>query len=172
MAFNQKILFTREECDLIIENHINLPIARKEAHSHMGYTYRNVNYKEYQWIVNRFINWIEEQENCKVNWVNENSSEFYFQSYEVGDKFNKHDDNINDRYYTAGLLLNDTFDGGEFIVDVINNTSIQFKKNIGNCYFFESNMEHELKEIVSGNRNIILIFFHKKNIKFNQHKFI
>jgi hypothetical protein len=74
--------------------------------------------------------------------------------------------------YSVGLLLNDGFSGGDFIVDINKNESVLFDNKIGNCYFFESKYQHELMEITNGTRHIILVFFKKQQVKLNMNKLL
>jgi hypothetical protein len=169
---NQKILFTKEECDSIINTYTNLPINGTGGATFQKYVYRNLNYETHGWIVDRFANWVETEANCKIDWLASPIKEFYLQTYEVGDRFMKHDDSKYDRLYSVGLLLNDGFSGGDFIVDVNKNESVLFDNKIGNCYFFESRYQHELMEITNGTRHIILVFFKKQQVKLNMNKLL
>jgi hypothetical protein len=167
---NQKILFTKEECDSIINTYTNLPISGTGNDTFQKYVYRNVNYETHGWIIDRFAKWIESEANCKIDWLASPMQEFYFQTYVVGDKFMKHDDSKYDRLYSVGLLLNDEFTGGDFILDINKKESVLFDNTIGNCYFFEAMYLHELMEITSGTRHIILVFFNKHQVKSNMNK--
>jgi hypothetical protein len=169
---NQKILFTKEECDSIINTYTNLPITGTGGATFQKYVYRDVNYETHGWIVDRFANWVENEANCKIEWHASPIKEFYLQTYEVGDRFMKHDDSKYDRLYSVGLLLNDGFSGGDFIVDINKNESVLFDNKIGNCYFFESKYQHELMEITNGTRHIILVFFKKQQVKLNMNKLL
>jgi len=171
----QKILFSKEECDLILKKYELKPIDGNQIRkSSISYTYKNMNDVEDKGILDRFILWINEEFNISIDWENTDSKEFYLQTYVKGDKFNRHNDSIHNRLYGLGLLLNDDFEGGEFIIEnITNNTEIfNFQKIIGNCYFFESIFEHELYEIKEGIRNIILVFFRKSQIKNGKLKII
>ena len=78
---NQKILFTKEECDSIINTYTNLPISGTGGATFQKYVYRNVNYKTHGWIVDRFANWVENEANCKIEWHTSPIQEFYLQTY-------------------------------------------------------------------------------------------
>jgi hypothetical protein len=169
---NQKILFTKEECDSIINTYTNLPITGTGGASFQKYVYRDVNYETHGWVVDRFVKWVESETNCKIDWFSSLHREFYFQTYILGDRFLKHNDNNHDRLYSVGLLLNDEFSGGTFIVDINKNESVLFDNKIGNCYFFEAKHEHELMEITNGIRHVILVFFKKQQVKLNMNKLL
>jgi Rps23 Pro-64 3,4-dihydroxylase Tpa1-like proline 4-hydroxylase len=164
----QKVLFTKEECNLILKQYINKPINETENNNNMSYSAKFMTYENNAWILNRIIEWVENELSIKIDWNGGKMKEFYLQSYKKGDKFKKHNDNKHNRVYGAGLLLNDNFLGGEFIVDINKNSSITFNNIAGNCYLFESCLYHEVKEITKGNRNIILIFFGETQLLFKR----
>jgi len=165
--FKEKILFTKDECDSII-NQYSLS-TRDFVNKGCSYTSIPIDKNDNRWILDRFIKWIEDEVNCHIDWDNNpDFDEFYFQSYKVGDKFEKHDDNVYNRVYTAGLLLNDGFDGGEFIVDISSDKGKSFENKIGNCYVIESMLKHEVTEITEGCRSVIIIFFKQSQIQFNE----
>lgn len=170
-APKQEILFSKKECDLILKKYATKPIDGNQVHkSSISYTYKNMDDVEDRWILDKFILWVSKELDVSVDWENADSNEFYLQTYVKGDKFNRHTDSIHNRLYGLGLLLNDDFEGGEFIIN--NTETFNFQKIIGNCYFFESIHEHELYEIKEGIRNVVLIFFKKSQIKHNKLKII
>jgi Rps23 Pro-64 3,4-dihydroxylase Tpa1-like proline 4-hydroxylase len=175
LTLKQEVLFSKKECDLILKKYATKPIDGNQIHeSSVSYTYKNMNDVEDRWILDRFILWISKELDITIDWENTETNEFYLQTYVKGDKFNKHSDSIHNRLYGLGLLLNDDFEGGEFVIEnIFNNTeTFNFQKITGNCYFFESIYEHELHEIKEGIRNIVLVFFKKSQIKYNKLKII
>jgi len=167
-VFKQKILFTAEECNSIINRYNNLPISYQESRDNCSYTSISIDKTENRWILDRVIKWVESELNCSIDWDSStDEDEFYFQFYKKGDRFDKHDDNVYNRVYTAGILLNDEFEGGKFLVDVSVDNPILFENQIGNCYVIESMLKHEVTEIISGYRNVVIIFFKQSQIKFN-----
>ena len=167
--FKQKVLFTEEECRDIINAHSSLPNHGSIKDKNSAYMWRNLHKIEDDWILKRFISWAEDEIGYEIEWNNNiDSDEFYFQTYKKGDRFGKHTDNKHNRAYTLGLLLNNKFEGGDFLVDVTPNNSVLFKNVIGNCYIIESNLKHELKEIIEGERHIVLVFFKNSQIKFTE----
>ena len=168
-VFKQKILFTAEECNSIINRYNNLPISCEVSRDNCSYTSICIDKTENRWILDRVITWIESELNCKIDWDSStDEDEFYFQFYKKGDRFEKHDDNVYNRVYTTGILLNDDFGGGDFIVDTSPDSSELFENKIGNCYIIESMLKHEVTEITEGYRNIVIIFFKSSQIQFNQ----
>lgn len=165
--FKEKVLFTKDECDSII-NQYSLS-TRDFFNKRCSYTSIKIDKNDNRWILDRIIKWIESEVNCNIEWdANTDEDEFYFQSYKVGDKFEKHDDNIYNRVYTAGLLLNDGFVGGDFIVDTSPDNRKLFENKIGNCYIIESMLKHEVTEITEGYRSVVIIFFKSSQIRFNE----
>jgi hypothetical protein len=166
-VFKQKVLFTKKECENIVKTYNCLPITGSMKNQNSAYMWRTLDKKTDDWILNRIINWISDEVEYKIQWDNnKDTDEFYFQSYKKGDKFGKHDDNIHNRVYTIGVLLNNKFKGGNFLVDVTPHNSVLFENIIGNCYLMESNLKHELEEITDGERHIILVFLKNSQIKF------
>ena len=165
--FKQKVLFTEEECENILKTYSSLSPHGSIKNSKSAYMWQNLHKVENWWVLERLINWIESETGHKIEWnSNRSVDEFYFQTYKKGDKFEKHADNKYGRLYTVGLLLNNKFEGGNFLVDVTPNNSVLFKNVIGNCYIIESMLKHELEEITEGERHIILVFFKNSQIKF------
>jgi hypothetical protein len=163
--FKEKVLFTKDECDSIINQH--LPFTRDFTNKGCSYSSIRIDKTDNRWILDRIIKWIEDEVTCNIDWDNNTLlDEVYFQSYKVGDKFGRNDDNVYNRVYTAGLLLNDGFDGGEFIVDVSSDERKVFESKIGNCYVIESMLKHEVTEITEGCRNVVIVFFKHSQVKF------
>jgi hypothetical protein len=172
IIFKQKILFTEEECDLILKKYIDKPINEIQNTDTKKYQSKNIDYDIDKWIMERFINWIENEIDIKIEWSNSTEFEFYLQSYKAGDLFIKHVDNVYNRVYACGLLLNDTFKGGEFITYSPNDEMMVFNNIVGNCYLFEANLFHEVTKITEGNRSVVLIFFRNSQITFKRNKLL
>ena len=172
IVFKQKILFSEAECELILKKYIDKPINKIEDMDTMKYKSKDIDYNVDRWILDRFINWFENELNIKIEINNPKEFEFYLQSYKAGDLFNKHNDNNYNRVYACGLLLNNTFKGGEFIVYKPNDEMMRFNNIMGNCYLFEANLFHEVTEIIEGNRSVVLIFFRNSQIKFKRNKLL
>lgn len=172
ITFKQKVLFTEQECDLILKTYMDKPIDEIENTDTRKYQSKNINYNSDKWILDRFINWVENELNVKIEWSKAEIKEFYLQSYTTGDVFKKHNDNKHNRVYGCGLLLKNDFKGGDFIVYNPKDEIIQFNNIIGNCYLFESNLYHEVTEIIEGNRSVVLIFFRNSQIIFKRNQLI
>jgi predicted 2-oxoglutarate/Fe(II)-dependent dioxygenase YbiX len=170
-TFKQKVLFTKDECDLILQLYKDKKTEYIQSNSDVtSFTYNALNEVTENWVLDRLIKWIESEIDVTINWNTTYKKEFYIHSYNKGDKFAKHMDSgaQYNRVYSMGLLLNDEFEGGDFVVDINTNKSISANKQIGNCYLFDSSLQHEVKEITNGNRNVVLVFFVKEQIVFNK----
>jgi hypothetical protein len=172
VIFKQKILFTEQECDLILKKYIDVPVNKIEDTDTMKYKSKDINYNVDKWILDRFTNWIENELSIKIELNDPKEFEFYLQSYKKGDLFVKHVDNVYNRVYACGLLLNDTFKGGEFIAYTPSDERMVFNNTIGNCYLFEANLFHEVTEIIEGTRSVVLIFFRNSQITFKRSKLV
>ena len=176
ITFKQKVLFTKKECDLILKKYIDKPISEIQNDDTKKYQSKNIEYNVDKWIIERFINWIETEIDIKIEWNDSKNfngiKEFYLQSYMTGDVFKKHHDNVFNRIYTCGLLLNDDFKGGNLNVYTRNDKMMHFNNIKGNCYLFDSNLYHEVNEIIEGNRSVVLIFFRNPQITFKRNKLL
>ncbi len=168
MQLNQKILFSEEECDFLI-NYKSNGIKRP----HGGYlNHSGINYK--QWTINRnedleflftkVISFTEETFNIKVTNFSEPA---WIYQYEINDGYIMHTDDILNRCFTIGIQLNNEYEGGDLIIDY-NGKRIIVNKEIGNCYIFESALLHGVSPITSGNRYNFLTFMHSYNITINK----
>lgn len=87
--------------------------------------------------------------------------------YNKGNYFSPHRDQYelhSERYKTLIIQLNDTYDGGELIVN-----NIAINKTIGNTIMFDSNAIHSVSEIKNGIRYSLVfwleyIHFKNKNV--------
>ena len=167
--FIQKEIFTKSECSKILEIVSTAPksdgftLYNKNGVKASFDEYKVYDTKENSWFLDIIKQFIYECVNLRTNELNLDSN---ILSYTIGDKFSKHVDlspnDTNPRIYTLGVLLNDEFEGGELLVyDNINNQILTLNKIAGNCYIFESTIEHEVKEITNGVRNSLII--HIKN---------
>lgn len=166
MIIKQKILFNIDECNSIIDltksNLKNWELYDRTYHS---LTIKNENNTE--WIFNRLKLFFESEVGLKINKL---KKEIHFHKFVKGDWFGKHSDNVNDRVYAVGVLLNNNFSGGDFKLYDINNTTLD--KEIGNTYIFDVNIEHEITEIIQGERYSLLWFLQKEHLKFQTNKLL
>ena len=66
-------------------------------------------------------------------------------------------------YMQWGVLLNDTFEGGDFKLHTQN--EIILDKVMGNTYIFDVRIEHEITPILEGERFSLLWFLKNEHIK-------
>lgn len=169
--FHQQKMFNKEECDKIIN--LTNTIEKENGKNKYGSGKIDVSFGEYKiednednnWFMDRIKIFVEETLKVKLNKLNNDN---HILSYGINDGFDKHIDYNPDngpdvRIYTLGVLLNDEFEGGEFIF--YDETEIQLKKEIGNCYIFDTKTQHEVKKITNGKRYALIIHIKNSEIK-------
>ena len=163
---NQKILFSKEECESII--------LYNDAHitnwkmSDRKYNSQPINYSlETNWLCDKLKKFIEENTDIKLKTIKET---IHFHKFTKDDWFGKHNDNRDNRMYAIGVLLNDNFEGGDFVLH--NPTEFKLNKIIGNTYIFDVRIEHEIKPIENGERYSLLWFIESKHISIKTDKLI
>jgi hypothetical protein len=165
---HQKILFTKDECDYLI-NYRNNGVYRNNG----GYVnHVDINYKQWtifrnsdlEFLFDKIISFAEKSFDVKIENFKEES---WIYQWEVNDGYGMHKDNVKNRKFIIGVQLNDGYVGGDLMVDDGNQTLI-VDKTIGNCYTFESAILHGVSPIISGNRFNMLTFFPTYNIKQNK----
>ena len=165
---HQKILFTKDECDYLI-NYRNNGVYRNNG----GYVnHVDINYKQWtifrnsdlEFLFDKIISFAEMSFDVKIENFKEES---WIYQWEVNDGYGMHRDNVKNRKFIIGVQLNDDYVGGDLMVDDGNQTLI-VDKRIGNCYTFESAILHGVSPIISGNRFNMLTFFPTFIIKQNK----
>jgi hypothetical protein len=166
MLINQKHLFNKEECDLIINlikiNPQNWHFKDRKYHSH-PITYS----LETKWLFDKLKTFFEEQSNIQIK---KNKEIIHFHKFVKGDWFGKHNDIRDRRLYAIGVLLNDDFDGGDFKLH--NPNELTLDKFIGNTYIFDVRIEHEITPLLHGERYSLLWFLQNEHIKIKINKLI
>lgn len=169
----EKILFTKEECEELIEYRN----SSNQYRGNGGYPNRSdISYKQWtiyrndkiEFLFKRIIDFIQNKFNVVVTDFNEES---WIYRYEVNDGYVMHRDNVFDRRFTIGVQLNDGYNGGDLMINY-NNERIIIKKDIGNCYIFESQLLHGVSPITRGERFNFLTFIHNRNIKYDKRSLI
>ena len=159
MILKQAILFSEIECNLIIElqkNNKQTWLYKDREYQSESITFNENN----EWLFKKLKNFFEDETGHKINRLN---NTIHFHKYKNGDFFEKHNDNRGDRLYGVGVLLNNNFDGGDFIF--YNKEKILINKIAGNAYIFDVNIDHKVEAIKSDYRYSILWFLGKDNIK-------
>lgn len=166
MLLKQKQIFNRIECDEII-NIIKSKIEKSEGNDRR-YLSNSIEYcEDNKWIFEKLKYFFECETTDAVVLMKE---KIHFHHFRTGDFFGKHNDSMNKSVYGVGCLLNDDYGGGDFIF--YNNPNVIIKKEIGNSYIFNVNIEHEVKEIISGDRFSLLWFLEDVNLKIQNKIFI
>jgi hypothetical protein len=174
MILKEKILFSKEECDIIIsyaeqwhDREISVEYEGKQ-NKVGGKMLSNtlIWNNENMWFVERILDWVNNLPNIKK--IMNNNIFAAYRNYKTGDFFIKHDDHIKNgaaRIYTIGVHLNskDDFTGGDFkIYNGNNETIIDFKT--GKVYIIVSSTPHSVELITSGNRITLMLFVEKQNL--------
>jgi hypothetical protein len=171
MILKEKILFSKEECDYIIN-------LSKELDEDKPYSYKDANKENLkisysvwvinrnnktQWIFDKIHTYFESKTNSKIK---KELEKIYMHKYIEGQEFEKHADTLyKTQIHNVGVCLNNDYDGGEF---VLYNPEEQLPKELGNIYTFPSQRMHEVKKIIKGERWSIIGFLHFENIEFNK----
>jgi predicted 2-oxoglutarate/Fe(II)-dependent dioxygenase YbiX len=162
----QQSLFTKEECDsIILYNNTDILNWKMEDRNYYS---QPINYSlENNWLFNKLKTFVEENIDIKIKTLKKT---IHFHKFTKGDWFGKHNDVRDNRVYAIGVLLNDTFDGGEF--KLYNPNEILLNKTVGNSYIFDVTTLHEITPILEGERYSLLWFLQKEHIKFNANKLV
>ena len=163
---NQKILFSKEECESIIlynDTHItNWKMNDRKYNS------QPINYSlETNWLFDKLKKFVETETNIQIKTI---KKQIHFHMFKKGDWFDKHNDIRDNRIYAVGVLLSDNFIGGDF--KLYNPIEQTLNKVVGNTYLFDVRIEHEITPILDGERFSLLWFLQKENIKFDINKLI
>jgi hypothetical protein len=161
MIVKQKVLFSKEECELII----TLPKINQQYWESKDRSYNSLvlQYNENtEWIFNRLKAFFELETEIKIFKL---KPYIHFHKYISGDWFGRHNDIRGDRISAVGVLLNDNFKGGDF--KLYNPTEVILNKVVGNTYIFDVTIDHEITPILNGERYSLLWFLERDNIKVN-----
>ena len=169
--YNEKLLFTSEECELIrsyfkTESFRRFPITRADLSldpngSHMTeakFEWDDIN----SFIYPRITDWTREL-GMEFTWTTKPYG--MFRRYRKGDYFVRHDDTPWDhdglpkRFFTIGVQLNDDYEGGDFEID----DHYTVLKKQGNVSLWGIEVPHEVKLITGGIRESLTFFVDVKN---------
>lgn len=164
MFIKQKILFTKKECELIIDlskiNNQNWQSKDRKYNSH------TIEYLiETDWIFTKLKMFFETETDIKVLKMKKG---IHFHKFTKGNWFGRHNDIRDGRVYVIGVLLNDTFEGGDF--KLYNPEEQTLNKITGNAYVFNVEIDHEITPILDGERYSLLWFLQKEHINFKTTK--
>ena len=166
MILQEKILFSKEECESIIsynDTHITNWLMGDRK-----YNSQPINYSlETKWLFDKLKDFVERETNIKIRTIKKT---IHFHKFVKADWFAKHNDIRENRLYAVGVLLNDNFEGGDF--KLYNPNEIILNKVIGNTYIFDVRIEHEIIPILDGERYSLLWFLQNEHIKIETNKLI
>ena len=159
MIIKQKVLFSKKECELIIElSKINNQEWKSNDRS---YNSQLIDYlPETSWIFDKLKDFAEKETNIEIRTIKKT---IHFHKFIKGDWFAKHNDVREQRLYAVGVLLNDNFSGGDFKLH--NPNELTLGKFIGNTYIFDVRIMHEITPILNGQRYSLLWFLQNEHIK-------
>ena len=163
----QKILFSKEECDDIINIHkVNSQKWKNYDREYKSFSI--ILNGETEWIFSKMKNFFEKESGLQMETI---KKEVHFHVFKTNDWFGIHNDARNNRLFSLGVLLNDNFDGGEFNL-YRQGEEIVLEKKVGNTYIFDTAISHEVTPIQYGIRYSLIWFIQSNNVKTKPTKFI
>jgi len=166
MILQEKILFSKEECQSIIfygSNNITDWNNNDRKYRSQPITYS----LETKWLFDKLQTFFEEELNIQIK---KNKEVIHFHKFIKGDWFGKHNDVRDGRIYAVGVLLSDDFEGGDF--KLYNPGEIILDKVIGNTYLFDVRIDHEIAPILEGERYSLLWFLQNEHVKIGINRLI
>lgn len=93
--------------------------------------------------------------------------------YEIGDYIVKHQDTMGydsigdslNRYYVLNIILNDEFEGGDFLYYDVNDNPTKIENKPGTGLIFRTNILHEVTKVLKGVRYSFSVFLHPTDFK-------
>jgi len=162
----QKTLFSKEECSLILGlTKSNLKDWRLFDRAYHSRTIQHGD--STKWVFEKLKSFFELETGLQIIKL---KNEIHFHKFIEGDCFKIHSDDIDNRLYAVGVLLNSDFSGGDF--KLYANKDVVLNKELGNSYIFDVRIKHEITEVLKGERYSLLWFLHNEHIKFQTNKLI
>ena len=176
---NYKPLFTPEECKEIIRlaetNQDTNPTSHEyEAKKYFGWNFDYADPNN-RWVYERLFTWLKEATGDEINRAkliqNERKSPMFVHKYSDGDFFIRHKDKMpNDtfyRIYNFGIQLSDEadYEGGELVCWDHEENETVFPKEVGTALFYSSELAHEVKPILKGNRYSFILILDADYVK-------
>jgi hypothetical protein len=156
---HQKVLFTKDECKTII----NLNKSKNQSWEYGDRLYESLliqHNSETMWLFDRLKSFFEEITEIKMTNL---KKDIHYHIFKTSSYFGLHSDDLENRIYSVGVLLNDNFVGGDFIL--YDKDELTLNKKIGNTYIFDVSIKHEVTKIMDGERYSIIWFIKNDNIK-------
>ena len=161
-----KIHFTEEECLDIINLSNQLPVVKTDGGykglDTINYTGWQIPYcEDSKWIFDRMIN-VFKVDNTRWN-INKYPTHIGLHRYNIRDKFEKHKDDNKNRMWGIGTNLNEEYEGGDFY---LYEPAYLLPKKRGEIYYFQSTRNHEVLEILKGERWSLIMFLCLEHLSF------
>jgi hypothetical protein len=164
----QSILFTKDECESIINLKNKYPLlgdnGRWDEFDNFRYKFYTLEYlSDIDWIIKRMCDYFEKEMNLHIYF---RPTKLNLHHYTLGDEFDKHiDTGTPIKEWNVGIVLNDDFEGGDYLVFDENDKPITIDKKIGNVCIYQSQTPHQVTPIINGERWAIAMFIHKFRMK-------
>ena len=166
----QKVLFNRDECKKIIDFKNKYPLlgdnGRWDQFDDFRYKFYTINEKlDVDWIINRLCDFFETEKKLKIY---TRPVKLSLHHYTVVDEFGKHIDTGEPiKEWNIGIILNDDFEGGDYVLYDEEDNPVIINKTMGNVCIYQSQVPHQVTPITRGERWAIAMFIHKfrMNIK-------
>jgi hypothetical protein len=161
---SQSIIFTKEECDYIIGLKNKYPLlgenGRWEEFDDFRYKFYTLEYaSDIDWVIKRLCDFFEFQMGLNI-FVR--PTKLNLHHYTEGDEFGKHiDTGTPIKEWNVGIVLNEDFKGGDYLVFDKNDEPIVIDKKIGNVCIYQSQTPHQVTPITKGERWAVAMFIHK-----------
>jgi hypothetical protein len=163
MEDKNDIIFTKEECDLIIKESktsvefgIKIPIPKKDHEFDWFFIRPN---DKTQWIFDKLYKYIETELGVKVT---KQIERIMLNHYKVNGRFFAHQDEYHkNEVFTLVINLNENYEGGEF---KLYNPEFTLNKKTGNAVLIDNKRVHEVLRVTSGERWSIVAFFLRKDL--------
>lgn len=160
----QSILFTKDECDYLIGLKNKYPLlgenGRRDDIDNFRYKFYGFDYlPDIDWVIDRMCNYFEEQMNLHIFF---RPTALNLHHFTAGDEFGKHiDTGIPIKEWNVGIILNEDFEGGDYLVFDENDKPTAIDKKIGNVCIYQSQTPHQVTPVIKGERWTIAMFIHK-----------
>jgi hypothetical protein len=163
----QSILFTKEECDKIIELSKNYNLDGDNGRwddidnfRYKFYTYSNP--LDTKWILDRLHIFFEENMELKIYPWGKNIN---IHHYTIGDQFGKHIDTGGPiKEWNIGIILNEDYVGGDYNIYDSDDNKITIEKKIGNVSIYQSQTPHEITPVTEGEKWSAAVFITKERV--------
>jgi hypothetical protein len=162
----QSVLFTEEECQTIIGFRRTYPLigdnGRNDVFVDFQYKFYHLrNISDIDWILDRLCHFFEDQTGLKIYHRPQKLNLHHFME---GDRFAKHiDRNFPVKEWNIGIVLNQDFEGGDYILYDEENNPLHIQKKTGNVCIYRSATPHEVTPVVRGERWTIALFLSSLN---------